>query len=98
MGAACANPRCDFERLHDVQAGLGQLGPADHLAGDWAGRVLQLWSEAQPGAGDRGWEAPGSVITGSGSMALRTARRAVLFYSRGSLEKPSLVVRSWPSA
>ncbi len=39
------------QRLHDVQPGLGELGAAVHLAGDWAGRVLQLWAEAQPGAG-----------------------------------------------
>ena len=31
-----------FQRLHDVQAGLGQLGAADRVAGDRPGRVLHL--------------------------------------------------------
>ena len=51
LGAAGADSRRPFQRLHDVQAGMDQLGPADHLAGDRAGRVLHLRPEAQQGAG-----------------------------------------------
>jgi len=35
-----------FERLYDVQIGLGQLGAIVHLAGDWAGSLFHLWPEA----------------------------------------------------
>ena len=51
VGAADSNPRRNLERVHDVQAGLGELGAAGYLAGDRAGRVLHLRREAQPGAG-----------------------------------------------
>ena len=40
-----------LQRLHDVPAGLDQLGSPDHLAGDRAGRLLHLRPEAQQGAG-----------------------------------------------
>ena len=51
LGAAGADSRRHLQRLHDVQAGLGQLGAADHLAGDRAGGVLHLRAEAQQSAG-----------------------------------------------
>ena len=54
VGAAGADSGHHLQRLHDVPAGLDQLGAADHLAGDRAGRVLHLRPEAQQGAGVAG--------------------------------------------
>ena len=51
VGAVGPDYGCDLQRLHDVQARLGQLGAVVHLAGDRPGRVLHLWPETQPGAG-----------------------------------------------
>ena len=51
VGAAGSDPGRNREWLHDVQAGMGQLGAAGHLAGHRAGGVLHLQREAQPGAG-----------------------------------------------
>ena len=42
-----------LQRLHDVQAGMDQLGPAWHLAGDRAGDLLQLQPPSQPPAARR---------------------------------------------
>src|SRR6185312_4375129 len=54
LGAAGANPWRALQWLHDVPAGLDQLGSADHLAGDRAGCVLHLRPEAQQGANPAG--------------------------------------------
>ena len=43
VGAAGPDPRCDLKRIHDVQAGMGELGAVVHLARNRIGRVLQLW-------------------------------------------------------
>ena len=42
VGAGGADPGNPVQRLHDVQAGLGELGAADHLAGHRIGGVLHL--------------------------------------------------------
>jgi APA family basic amino acid/polyamine antiporter len=57
LGAADSDTRRNLQRLHDVQAGLGELGPAVYLARDWTGCVFHLQREAQPGAGtcEGGW-------------------------------------------
>ena len=84
LGAAGADPWRRLQWLHDVPAGLDQLGPADHLAGDRAGCVLHLRPEAQQGASPAGerWKiaARSRVL-----RAFRTARKVFLFYSRWSL-------------
>src|SRR5208283_868185 len=51
VGAVGADSGCYFEWLHDVQAGLGELGSADYLADRRTRRVFHLQREAQPGAG-----------------------------------------------
>src|ERR1700730_7372502 len=51
LGASDSDPRRSLERIHDVQAGLGELGASDYLAGDWPGPVLHLWPETQSRAG-----------------------------------------------
>ena len=51
MGAAGADSWHRVQRLHDVQAGLDQLGPPDYLAGDRPGRLFHLRPEAQQSAG-----------------------------------------------
>ena len=43
LGAAGSDSRYLFQRIYDVQAGMDQLGPADRVAGDRTGRLLQLW-------------------------------------------------------
>src|SRR6202049_1936010 len=56
VGASDSNPWRSLERIHDVQAGLGQLGASHSLAGDWPDCVLHLWPEAQSRAGSgREW-------------------------------------------
>ena len=54
LGAAGADSWRHVQRLYDVPAGLDQLGPADHLAGDRVGRVFHLRPEAQQSAGAHG--------------------------------------------
>ena len=51
LGSAGADSRHHLQRLYDVQAGLDQLGTADHLAGDRVGGVLHLRPKAQQSAG-----------------------------------------------
>ena len=45
-GSSNSNSRCPVQRLHDVQARVGELGSPVHLAGDWPRRVFCLWPEA----------------------------------------------------
>ena len=42
-----------LQRVHDVQAGLDQLGAADHLAGDRPGGLFHLQPASQQGTGRR---------------------------------------------
>ena len=42
LGAAGAPPGDRLQRLHDVQAGMDQLGASHHLAGDRTGDLLRL--------------------------------------------------------
>ena len=58
VGAAGADPGHHLQRLHDVQAWLGQLGALDYLAGYWVGGVLQLTATSI--AGCRRWRRTGS--------------------------------------
>ena len=51
VGSGGADSGHAVQRLHDVQAGLGELGAADHLAGHRPGRLLHLRPEAQQGSG-----------------------------------------------
>ena len=47
-GAFGADPGHRLQRVHDVQARMGQLGAADHLAGDRAGRLFYVRALPQP--------------------------------------------------
>jgi len=49
VGAVDSDPWRDLEWVHDVQAGLGQLGAAGHLADHRAGGVLLYSGEAIAG-------------------------------------------------
>ena len=71
-----------FERIHDVQAGLGELGAIGHLAGDRTCRLFHLRTKTQSSAGDCRRSKTGRLMANADFRALRTARRAVLFYSR----------------
>ncbi len=42
MGAGGADPGNPVQRLHDVQAGLGELGAVDHLAGHRVGGLFRV--------------------------------------------------------
>ena len=53
VGAVRARSWASVQRLHDVQAGLGELGATDYLAGHRPGDLLHLWPPPQPRAEDR---------------------------------------------
>ena len=49
LGSGGADPGDYVQRLHDVQAGLDELGPADRLAGDRLGDLFCIQPAPQPG-------------------------------------------------
>ncbi len=62
VGARGASSGHSLQRLHDVQAGLDQLGAVGHLAGHWNVRLLRLQREAQQGAGAGNFQALKRIV------------------------------------
>ena len=54
MGSGRSSSGHPFQRLHDGEAGMAELGPADCVAGHRTGCLLYLQREAQPGTTRRG--------------------------------------------
>ena len=80
-----------LQRVHDVQAGLGQLGAVVRLAGDRPGGVLRLRPPSQPSAaGDAGagWEDLNPRFATGPAEYVRSA-------SVGFRCAPSVIDRSW---
>src|SRR6266704_2641855 len=73
MGASRSDPRNRFQWLHDVQVGMGQLGPPYWLADYWAGHLFHVQPASQPReqrptAIRRRWQWPGKGTQGQVSV------------------------------
>ena len=87
MGAVRPHHGHPVQRLHDVQAGMGQLGAVDYLAGDRHGRLLHLQPETQQGAGSgKRAEARSSSISLS-LCSVRTAEGGCPYVIQPSLSQ-----------